>query len=66
SPGKCREEYLRKYLETGELPPEGTVCQPDCKPFQDCPQAPRIKRSVGVGKEKTFPPPYRGPLGVTW
>ncbi|KAK6956235.1 hypothetical protein Daesc_001508 [Daldinia eschscholtzii] len=66
SPGKCREEYLRKYLEMGELPPEGTVCQPDCKPFQECPQAPRIKRSVGIGKEKAFPPPYRGPLGVTW
>ncbi|KAI1806954.1 TAP-like protein-domain-containing protein [Daldinia bambusicola] len=74
SPGKCREEYIRKYLETGELPPEGTVCQPDCKPFRDCPQAPGLKRrSVGGGddddggeSEKRGPPLYRGPLGLTW
>ncbi|KAH8897483.1 hypothetical protein GQ53DRAFT_680118 [Thozetella sp. PMI_491] len=39
SPGKCREDHIKKYFETGELPPEGTVCAPDCKPFQECPQA---------------------------
>ncbi|KAI1651056.1 TAP-like protein-domain-containing protein [Daldinia loculata] len=66
SPGKCREDYVKKYFETGELPPEGTVCQPDCKPFRDCPSAPTSKRSVGVAAEKAFPPPNRGPLGIAW
>lgn len=38
SPGKCREELIRKYFQTGEVPDEHTVCEPDCKPFEDCPQ----------------------------
>lgn len=37
SPGKCREGFISKYFETGELPPKGTVCTPDCKPFHKCP-----------------------------
>ena len=36
SPGRCREDYIKKYFATGELPPEGAVCQPDCEPFQEC------------------------------
>ena len=36
SPGKCREDFIKKYFETGELPEEEVVCQPDCTPFQDC------------------------------
>jgi pimeloyl-ACP methyl ester carboxylesterase len=38
SPGKCREDFIKRYFETGEMPPKDTVCAPDCKPFQDCPQ----------------------------
>ncbi|KAK7973462.1 hypothetical protein PG988_007596 [Apiospora saccharicola] len=36
SPGKCREGWIKRYFATGEMPPEGTVCQPDCQPFQEC------------------------------
>lgn len=38
SPGKCREDYIKRYFATGEMPPEGVVCRPDCQPFQDCPR----------------------------
>ncbi|KAI1098624.1 alpha/beta-hydrolase [Jackrogersella minutella] len=48
-PGTCRDGYVKKYFETGELPPEGTVCQPDCVPFQDCPQAPLVTRGLKGG-----------------
>jgi pimeloyl-ACP methyl ester carboxylesterase len=51
SPGKCREDFVRKYFETGELPPEGTVCQPDCTPFQGCPQ---MKPTAALGIDGTL------------
>ncbi|KAI1760722.1 TAP-like protein-domain-containing protein [Hypoxylon sp. FL1150] len=44
TPGTCRDAYVANYFATGELPPDGTVCQPDCKPFQDCPQASQAKK----------------------
>lgn len=33
SPSKCTENYVRQYFQTGELPPEDTVCKPDELPF---------------------------------
>jgi hypothetical protein len=36
TPSRCRQENIRRYFATGELPFEGTVCQSDCKPFEDC------------------------------
>ncbi|KAI8961809.1 TAP-like protein-domain-containing protein [Daldinia sp. FL1419] len=67
APGKCREDYVKKYLATGELPPEGTSCQPDCTPFQECPQAGVSRRSVGrKADEAAGAPPSRGPLGIAF
>ncbi|KXJ89967.1 Alpha/Beta hydrolase protein [Microdochium bolleyi] len=37
-PSRCTEGHVKRYLDTGELPPEGTVCEPDCKPFEACPE----------------------------
>ncbi|VUC27330.1 unnamed protein product [Clonostachys rosea] len=38
TPGKCRDEFIRAYMETGELPDKKDVfCKADCKPFQECP-----------------------------
>ncbi|KAK9419981.1 putative TAP-like protein-domain-containing protein [Seiridium unicorne] len=64
SPGKCREDHIKKYFATGELPPEGTVCQPDCTPFQDCPQFTGAFSSASTSLEplKAWSP--RAPLGV--
>lgn len=42
SPGRCRDEYIRAYFETGEMPPEGTICEADCRPFQECPDMPVV------------------------
>ena len=33
SPSNCTTGYVRQYFQTGELPPEGTVCKPDALPF---------------------------------
>jgi hypothetical protein len=33
SPSNCTMSYVRQYFQTGELPPEGTVCKPDALPF---------------------------------
>ncbi|KAI1141184.1 alpha/beta-hydrolase [Hypoxylon sp. FL0543] len=47
TPSRCRDSYLRRYLESGVVPPEGTVCEADCIPFQDCPQVAWRKRGLG-------------------
>jgi hypothetical protein len=44
--GQCRDNYINKYLEHGETPPEGLVCEPDCKPFFDCPHAKAIASTM--------------------
>lgn len=36
TPSLCTAGVLRRYFQTGELPPPGTVCQPDKKPFLGC------------------------------
>ncbi|KFY02207.1 hypothetical protein O988_02320 [Pseudogymnoascus sp. VKM F-3808] len=30
----CIADYIKKYFQTGALPAEGTVCEPDAVPFQ--------------------------------
>lgn len=65
TPGKCRDAYVSNYFATGELPPEDAVCEPDCKPFQDCPQAAQAKkRSLLHARSEETPglPPKRAPL----
>ncbi|KAI9163658.1 Tripeptidyl aminopeptidase [Paramyrothecium foliicola] len=44
-PGRCREDYVKKYWDTGDVPPEGVTCEPDCEPFQDCPSAKAVLMS---------------------
>ncbi|KAI0839612.1 alpha/beta-hydrolase [Hypoxylon sp. FL0890] len=66
-PGRCRDGYVRRYFETGEVPADGTVCEADCKPFQDCPQAPqaeRMKRGLGGGGVPEGLRRRRTPLGL--
>lgn len=36
SPSKCRDAYVKRYFETGELPPDDMMCDSECVPFQDC------------------------------
>ena len=33
SPNLCMARYIRKYFQTGEMPPEDTVCEVNEKPF---------------------------------
>ncbi|PIL33846.1 hypothetical protein GSI_03552 [Ganoderma sinense ZZ0214-1] len=33
APSACTARYVREYFETGTLPEEGTVCEPDVLPF---------------------------------
>ncbi|UNI22217.1 hypothetical protein JDV02_008126 [Purpureocillium takamizusanense] len=37
SPSECTKRYVRDYMETGRVPPEGTECEPDCAPWWPCP-----------------------------
>ncbi|CRG89016.1 hypothetical protein PISL3812_06051 [Talaromyces islandicus] len=36
SPSICTAKRIRQYLHTGELPAEGTVCEPEVRPFLGC------------------------------
>ncbi|KAI0113867.1 alpha/beta-hydrolase [Hypoxylon sp. NC0597] len=64
-PGACRDGYVRRYFETGEVPADGTVCEADCRPFQDCPQEARRKRGLyGGGVLEVLGRRRRRPLGV--
>lgn len=33
APSFCTMKHIRRYFETGEVPPPGTVCEADMKPF---------------------------------
>ncbi|KAK5173828.1 uncharacterized protein LTR77_002509 [Saxophila tyrrhenica] len=37
APSKCTQGYVRQYFQTGELPPEDTVCEVDAIPFGPTP-----------------------------
>lgn len=39
TPGKCAEQHIKTYWATGKVPSKDVVCEPDCTPFKDCPQA---------------------------
>jgi pimeloyl-ACP methyl ester carboxylesterase len=36
-PSACTRRVVRAYMETGEMPAEGLVCEGDCRPFEECP-----------------------------
>jgi pimeloyl-ACP methyl ester carboxylesterase len=36
NPSLCTAKVVREYFQTGELPREGTVCEPDFRPFVGC------------------------------
>ena len=38
NPDTCATNYEIRYLETGTLPPAGTVCRPDAPPFPPAPK----------------------------
>ncbi|KAI1417402.1 alpha/beta-hydrolase [Hypoxylon sp. FL1857] len=63
-PGRCRDGYVRAYFETGEVPPEGTVCEADCTPFQECPQAGLTKRGLDGEGVPELLRRRRAPLGM--
>lgn len=56
SPGKCREDFIKKYFETGEVPHDQTTCEPDCFPFQNCSRAVEVPDLY----DKTFFSPWSG------
>ena len=37
TPSICTMLYVRQYFQTGELPPEGTICKADAVPFGPSP-----------------------------
>ncbi|KAJ2974251.1 hypothetical protein NQ176_g6155 [Zarea fungicola] len=43
TPSKCRDGYIKRYFDTGEVPPDGMVCASDCVPFKDCPRVANLK-----------------------
>ncbi|OAA77565.1 Peptidase S33 tripeptidyl aminopeptidase-lik [Akanthomyces lecanii RCEF 1005] len=36
-PSACVKDIVGRYMATGEMPEEGTECEPACKPFEECP-----------------------------
>lgn len=36
SPSKCRLAHIRRYFATGEVPAGETLCETDCKVWEDC------------------------------
>ncbi|KAJ4154884.1 hypothetical protein LMH87_000158 [Akanthomyces muscarius] len=45
TPSKCRDDHVKKYFDTGEVPPDGAVCDSDCVPFRDCPGDADVKKA---------------------
>ncbi|KAF7197965.1 putative hydrolase [Pseudocercospora fuligena] len=35
-PSECMWKYVKKYVDSGELPEKGTICEPLCRPFEPC------------------------------
>ncbi|KAI0385060.1 TAP-like protein-domain-containing protein [Hypomontagnella monticulosa] len=66
TPGACRDAWIKKYFATGEVPPQDTMCEPDCTPFQPCPQGPVVKRSLipRVPGVAGFERSKKGPLSL--
>ncbi|KAK7946102.1 TAP-like protein-domain-containing protein [Apiospora aurea] len=65
SPGRCRENHIKRYFATGEMPPEGAACEPDCQPFQECPRMGGVG-ALAVGDEAGDIGGWRGPRAIIW
>lgn len=48
SPNLCMARYVRRYFQTGKMPPEGTVCEVNERPFIGVTEPP------GEGEEALF------------
>ncbi|KAK8023584.1 hypothetical protein PG993_011650 [Apiospora rasikravindrae] len=64
SPGRCREGYIKRYFATGEMPPEGATCQPDCEPFQECARMGGVGALTSVGDEGPDTRSWRAPRAI--
>ena len=45
SPNLCLAQHVRKYIQTGKLPPEGTLCEANERPFLG------VTKPAGKGEE---------------
>ena len=42
----CTVSYIHEYFQTGQLPPEGVICQPDVVPFGPGPEDVKISAEI--------------------
>ncbi|KAF9890241.1 hypothetical protein FE257_006153 [Aspergillus nanangensis] len=50
TPSLCTARAIRRYMQTGQLPREGLVCQPDVRPFVGCIAETKCRFSSEEGK----------------
>lgn len=50
SPSKCTRLVIQKYLKTGIVPSNGTVCPADCVPFTPCASM-NTTRTLGIRRQ---------------
>ncbi|KAK0392901.1 hypothetical protein NLU13_2395 [Sarocladium strictum] len=63
TPGKCRDEAIKRFFARGEVPDGELFCEADCIPFQDCPDADALTlQSVDEGVMSR----QRSPLEMPW
>lgn len=41
APSKCTRTIIQDYLEHGKMPENGTICEPDCDPWNECGREPK-------------------------
>ncbi|KAH8180214.1 TAP-like protein [Sarocladium implicatum] len=61
TPGKCRDEAIKRFFAKGEVPDGELRCEADCTPFQECEGA-----DVKVLGVEGFSQRRRAPLEVMW
>lgn len=62
TPGKCRDEAIKRFFAKGEVPDGELYCKADCVPFQECEEA-----DVAALDVEGFMPRRPGsPLEIVW
>lgn len=62
TPGKCRDEAIKRFFAQGEVPDGELFCKADCVPFQECgDEAGVLQESGDVGRAR-----HRSPLEIPW